>query len=203
MAPVVLFGLLSDGRTAFTPQPRRNAHGFAQGSIEDTLKDIYYAEKHITKALPKMAKKATSPKLKAAFEKHLDETEGQIERLDQVFELLGKTARAKKCPAIDGIIEEGSELMGEHERGPALDAGMAAAAQAVEHYEIARYGTMVAWATELQMPEAAELLAATLSEEEATDEALSKLATGDLNAAAAEASEEAPSASAKPKSRAA
>jgi ferritin-like metal-binding protein YciE len=152
--------------------------------FEDTLKDIYYAEKHITKALPKMAKKASSADLKAAFQKHLGETEEQIERLDQVFELLGKPAKAKKCPAIDGILEEGAELLEEHEPGPALDAAMAAAAQAVEHYEIARYGTLVAWATELGHLDAAALLATTLEQEEATDLALSEMATSYLNPAA-------------------
>ena len=155
--------------------------------FEDLLKDIYYAEKHITKALPKMTKKATSPELKAAFEKHLGETQTQIERLDQVFELLGKPAKAKRCAAIDGIIEEGSELMDEHEPGPGLDAALAAAAQAVEHYEIARYGTLVAWANELGHSEAAALLTETLEQEEDTDQALSQLALNTLNSAANEA----------------
>lgn len=155
--------------------------------FEDGLKDIYYAEKQITKALPKMSKKATSPELKAAFEKHLGETQQQIQRLDQVFELLGKPAKGKRCPAIDGIIEEGSEMMEEHERGPGLDAALAGAAQAVEHYEIARYGTLVAWANELEHTEAVSLLTETLEQEEETDEALSELALSTLNAAANEA----------------
>src|ERR1700739_1185300 len=105
----------------------------------DTLKDIYYAEKQIYKSLPKMAKAAQSDQLRAAFEKHHDETEGHIERLEQVFELLGKPARAKKCDAIEGIIEEGKEIMEAYADTPALDAGLLAAAQAVEHYEISRY----------------------------------------------------------------
>jgi ferritin-like metal-binding protein YciE len=152
--------------------------------FEDQLKDIYYAEKQIVKALPKMIKKTTSPKLKAGFEKHLGETEGQIERLDQVFELMDKPAKAKKCPAIDGILQEGSEILEAHEPGAGLDAAMAAAAQAVEHYEIARYGTLIAWGTELGLSKVCALIAETLKQEEATDEALNKLATSELNAAA-------------------
>jgi len=124
----------------------------------DTLKDIYYAEKQILKALPKMAKAARSQDLQAAFEKHHDETEGHVERLEQVFELLGKPARAKKCDAIEGIIEEGKEIIEEYADTPALDAGLLAAAQAVEHYEISRYGTLKAWAMKLSMSEAAKLL---------------------------------------------
>jgi len=155
--------------------------------FEDTVRDIYYAEKAILKALPKMAKKATSQDLKAAFEKHREETEEQVSRLEDVFELLGKQPRGKKCPAIDGILEEGAELLEEHEPSEALDAGMAAAAQAVEHYEIARYGTLIAWATELGMSDAAKLLNETLEQEIATDEALSELATSSLNPAAREA----------------
>jgi ferritin-like metal-binding protein YciE len=151
----------------------------------DQLKDIYYAEKHIYKTLPKMAKKASSSALRAAFQKHYEETEGQIERLDRVFEIIDKPARGKKCAAIDGILEEGAELMEEHEPGVLLDAGLAAAAQAVEHYEMARYGTLVAWSGQLGMADCAKLLGATLSEEEATDEALSNLAESELNPAAA------------------
>jgi ferritin-like metal-binding protein YciE len=147
----------------------------------DGLKDIYYAEKKITKALPKMAKGAESEEVSAAFEKHLAETETQVERLEQVFELLGKAARGKTCPAIDGIIEEGSEILQEYKGAPAIDAGLVAAAQAVEHYEIARYGTLIAWAEQLGMSEAAELLKATLAEEEATDETLSELGEGGVN----------------------
>jgi ferritin-like metal-binding protein YciE len=142
----------------------------------DTLKDIYYAEKHILKALPKMAKAATSEKLQAAFEKHYDETEGQIERLEKIFEMLGKAARGKKCDAIEGLIDEGKEIMEEYADTPALDAGLLAAAQAVEHYEISRYGTLKAWAAKLNMPQAIKLLDQTLAEEKKTDETLSKIA---------------------------
>ena len=131
----------------------------------DTLKDIYYAEKQILKTLPKMAKAAQSEKLQAAFEKHHDETEGQIERLEQVFELIGKPARGKRCDAIEGIIEEGKEIMSEYKGTPALDAGLLAAAQAVEHYEMSRYGTLKAWALKLNIPQAAKLLDQTLNEE--------------------------------------
>lgn len=152
--------------------------------FEDQLKDIYYAEKKIVKALPKMAKKASSPTLKAGFERHLEETEGQIERLDEIFELLDKPARGKRCPAIDGLLEEGTEIMEEHEPGAGLDAALAGAAQAVEHYEIARYTTLVNWASELGLKGAGKLLAETLTQELATDEALEELATGELNAAA-------------------
>jgi ferritin-like metal-binding protein YciE len=147
----------------------------------DGLKDIYYAEKKIVKALPKMAKGAESEELVAAFEKHLAETETQIERLEEVFQLLGKPARGKACPAIDGILEEGSEILQELKGAPALDAGLVAAAQAVEHYEIARYGTLVTWAGTLGMTDAATILGETLAEEEATDEALSALGQGGVN----------------------
>src|ERR1700760_3877153 len=134
----------------------------------DTLKDIYYAEKQILKALPKMAKAADSDQLRAAFEKHHDETEGQIEGLEQIFETLGKPARGKKCDAIEGILDEGKEIMDEYKGAPALDAGLLAAAQAVEHYEISRYGTLKAWALKLNIPKAAKLLDQTLSEEKKT-----------------------------------
>ncbi|GLK82725.1 YciE/YciF family protein [Ancylobacter defluvii] len=144
--------------------------------FHETLKDIYYAERKILKALPKMARGAQSPEVKAAFEKHRGETEGHIERLQQVFDLIGKRAQGKTCPAIDGIIEEGEEILEEFKGQPALDAGLAAAAQAVEHYEISRYGTLKRWAQVLGMKEAVQLLDATLKEETMTDEILSKLA---------------------------
>jgi ferritin-like metal-binding protein YciE len=151
----------------------------------DTLKDIYYAEKQILKALPRMAKAASSDKLKAAFEKHHDETEGQVDRLEKIFELLGKAARGKKCDAIEGILDEGKEVMEEYSGTPALDAGLLAAAQAVEHYEISRYGTLKAWAAKLNMPEAIKLLDQTLAEEKKTDETLSKIAETAVNYEAA------------------
>ncbi len=149
--------------------------------FEETLKDIYYAEKAILKALPKMAKKVCSKKLQAAFTKHQKETEGQVERLDQVFELLGKRAAGKKCPAIEGIIEEAEEVMKEAKDDTIRDAAMLAAAQAVEHYEISRYGTLVAWAEKMEMSDAAELLNATLEEEKAADEKLTELAESEIN----------------------
>jgi ferritin-like metal-binding protein YciE len=151
----------------------------------DTLKDIYYAEKQIYKSLPKMARAAQSDQLRAAFEKHHDETEGHIERLEQVFELLGKPARGKKCDAIEGILDEGKEVMEEYEETPALDAGLLAAAQAVEHYEISRYGTLKAWAGRLGMNDAVKLLDETLAEEKKTDDTLTRIAVSAVNAEAA------------------
>jgi ferritin-like metal-binding protein YciE len=122
--------------------------------FHETLKDIYYAEKHILKALPKMAKSAKSAELRQAFEKHREETEGQIERLESVFEMLGKSPRGKTCEAIQGLVEEGKEVMEEFKDSPALDAGILAGAQAVEHYEISRYGTLKTWAGALGMEDA-------------------------------------------------
>ena len=151
----------------------------------DTLKDIYYAEKQILKALPKMAKAAQSKELKAAFEKHHTETEGQVERLDQIFKMMDMPARGKKCDAIEGILDEGKEIMDEYKSSSALDPGLLAAAQAVEHYEISRYGTLKVWATKLSMPKAAKLIDETLAEEKKTDDALSKLALNAINAEAA------------------
>lgn len=147
----------------------------------DGVKDIYYAERKIVTALKKMIRGAQSQDLKAAFETHLQETEGQVERLVQVFELLGKPARGKTCPAIDGIVEEGQEILEEFKDSPALDAGLLAAAQAVEHYEIARYGTLRNWARELGKEDVAQLLEATLAEEEKTDELLTQLADAKVN----------------------
>jgi Uncharacterized protein conserved in bacteria len=151
----------------------------------DTLKDIYYAERQIVKTLPKMAKAASSAELKAGFEKHLSETEGHVERLEQIFELLDKPARGKTCDAILGIIEEGKTIMDEFKGTAALDAGLVSAAQAVEHYEIARYGTLKTWAQQLGLKDAVTLLDATLQEEVATDQTLSELAEADVNRKAA------------------
>jgi ferritin-like metal-binding protein YciE len=151
----------------------------------DTLKDIYFAEKQILKALPKMAKAATSDKLRAAFEKHHDETEGQVERLEKIFELIDKPARGKTCDAIMGILDEGKEIMEEYKGTEALDAGMLAAAQAVEHYEISRYGTLKQWAQQLGMKDAVRLLDETLQQEKKTDQALTSLADAAVNLAAA------------------
>ena len=147
----------------------------------DTLKDIYYAERKILKTLPTMMRAAQSKDLKAAFEKHRGETEVQVERLQQVFEIIGKRAVGKTCAAIDGIVEEGEEIQEEYKGTVALDAGLLAVAQAVEHYEITRYGTLRRWANELGMSDAAKLLGQTLDEEAATDEALTALADASVN----------------------
>lgn len=151
----------------------------------DTLKDIYFAEKQIVKALPKMAKAAQSPQLKAGFEKHLTETEGQIERLEQIFEIIGAPARGKTCEAILGILDEGKEIMTDFKGTVALDAGLVSAAQAVEHYEIARYGTLKAWAKQLGRADVVKLLEATELEEVAADKALSRVAVFEVNRKAA------------------
>lgn len=150
----------------------------------DTLRDIYYAERKILKALPKMQRAAQSEKLAAAFKDHREETETHIERLQKVFELLGKAARGKTCDAIEGIIAEGEDIIEDFKGSVALDAGLISAAQAVEHYEITRYGTLRRWATELGMKEAAQLLSETLDEESATDDKLTKLAESSVNAEA-------------------
>jgi ferritin-like metal-binding protein YciE len=149
--------------------------------FHDTLKDIYFAEKKILSTLPKMAKAAQSEELKAAFEKHYTETEGQIERLEKVFAVIEKKPQGKTCAAIVGITDEGAEIMEEYKGSPALDAGLLGAAQAVEHYEISRYGTLIAWAEELGLDDAVPLLEETLEEEEATDEALTEIAKTAIN----------------------
>jgi len=149
--------------------------------FHDTLKDIYFAEKKILTTLPKMAKAAQSGELKAAFEKHRGETEGQIERLEEIFAMIDKKPQGKTCAAIVGITAEGAEIMKEYKGSPALDAGLLAAAQAVEHYEISRYGTLRTWAEELGLGDAASLLQETLDEEEATDQALTKIAMSVVN----------------------
>ena len=153
--------------------------------FHDTLKDIYYAERQILKALPKMARGAQSDHLRQAFEKHRDQTETHVERLRQVFDIIGKSPRGKTCPAIDGIIEEGEEVMAAFKGSPALDAGLIAAAQAVEHYEIARYGTLRQWARQLGLDDAAALLEKTLTEESETDELLTEIAEAEANPEAA------------------
>jgi ferritin-like metal-binding protein YciE len=147
----------------------------------DTLKDIYFAEKKILKALPKMARAAQSEEGKAGFTHHREETEGQIERLEQVFELLGKAARGKTCEAIQGIITEAEEIIEEFKDSPALDAGLISSAQAVEHYEIARYGTLIEWAKQLGLKEAIPLLQKNLDEEKETDKKLTELAKTSAN----------------------
>jgi ferritin-like metal-binding protein YciE len=157
--------------------------------FEDTLKDIYFAEKKILTALPKMAKAAQSEELKEAFRAHHAQTEGQVQRLEQVFSIIGQKPKGKTCPAIEGILEEGTELMKEYAKSPALDAALISAAQAVEHYEIARYGTMKRWAENLGLDEAAALLDETLGEETQTDEDLTALADNDVNDIARQAAE--------------
>jgi len=157
--------------------------------FHETLKDIYYAEKKILTALPKMAKAAQSQELQAAFEKHEGETEGQVDRLEKVFELIDQPAKGKTCDAINGIVEESKEIMKEFRGSAALDAGLLAAAQAVEHYEISRYGTLKTWAKELGLDEAASLLEETLQEEKKTDEALTELAESAVNQEAQQAAE--------------
>jgi ferritin-like metal-binding protein YciE len=149
--------------------------------FHDTLKDIYYAEKKILSTLPKMAKAAQNRELKAAFEKHRGETERQIGRLERVFAMIGKKPQGKTCAAVLGITEEGAEIMQEYKGSPAHDAGLLASAQAVEHYEITRYGTLRTWAEELELDEAVSLLEETLEEEEATDKALTGLAESVVN----------------------
>jgi ferritin-like metal-binding protein YciE len=160
-----------------------------QDLFHDTLQDIYYAEKKILTSLPKMAKAAQSADLRAAFEKHERETEGQVERLEQVFALIEEPAKGKTCAAINGIIKEGREIMTEYKDTIALDAGLLAAAQAVEHYEMSRYGTLKTWADELGLEQAVALLDQTLQEEKKTDEALTKLAEAVVNQEAQQAAE--------------
>ncbi len=149
--------------------------------FHDTLKDIYFAEKKILSALPKMAKAARAEELRAAFEKHEQETEGHVERLEKVFEELGEPPRGKTCDAIMGIIAESQEVMKDYKGMPALDAGLLAAAQAVEHYEMSRYGSLKTWASELGLGDAADLLETTLAEEKKTDATLTKIAENNIN----------------------
>ena len=149
--------------------------------FHETLKDIFFAEKQILKALPKLAKAANLAELRNAFAKHRDETEEQVGRLEEIFELIGKPARGKTCDAILGILDEGKEVMAEFDDSPALDAGLLAGAQAVEHYEISRYGTLMTWANELGYKDAVKLLDATLKEEKNTDSTLSQLAESEVN----------------------
>jgi ferritin-like metal-binding protein YciE len=157
--------------------------------FHETLKDIYYAEKKILTALPKMAKAAQSEELEAAFEKHERETKGQVDRLEQVFAMLEQPAKGKTCDAINGMIDEGKEVMKEFRGCAALDAGLLASAQAVEHYEISRYGTLKTWAKQLGLDDAAILLEETLQEEKKTDEALTELAESTVNQEARQAAE--------------
>jgi ferritin-like metal-binding protein YciE len=149
------------------------------------LQDIFYAEKRIVGALPEMIQKSTTPQLRTAFESHLQETKNHVSRLEQVFQLIGAQAQSVDCPAIDGIIEEADEVAGEVADKKVLDAALVAAGQSVEHYEIARYGTLIAWARELGRDDVAKLLAETLAEEKAADEKLTSIAEQGVNRAAA------------------
>ena len=149
--------------------------------FHDMLQDIYYVEKKLVKTLPGMAKKATAPDLRTAIEDHLTETEGHVQRLEQVFELLGKTPKAKKCEALEGLIAEAEEVMSEITDKQTLDAAIIASAQAVEHYEIARYGTLCSWAEQLGQDDAADLFEKTLEEEKAADEKLTEIAEEEGN----------------------
>ncbi len=146
-----------------------------------TLQDMYYAEQKITKALPKMIEKVTDPQLKQAFQNHLGETKNQIKRLEQVFQMHGESPKAITCPAIDGILEEADEIMGDARDPEVLDAAALAAAQAVEHYEITRYGTLIAWARQLGRSDCASVLQQTLAQEKATDQKLTDIAEARVN----------------------
>ena len=147
----------------------------------ETLKDIYHAEKQILRGLTKMAKSASTDDLREAFENHREETEGHVQRLEQVFEMVGKRARGKPCEAMQGLIEEGKEIMDEFKGSPALDAGLLSSAQAIEYYEMARYGTLIAWAEELGMKDAVSLLKETLEEEKKADSLLNEIAKRSVN----------------------
>jgi ferritin-like metal-binding protein YciE len=160
--------------------------GTLHDAFIDELRDTYDAEKQLTKALPKLAKASSNPKLRQAFESHLEETQGQIERLEQVFESLGEKVRGKHCDGIAGIIEEGKSIMEEDFDDTTMDACLIAAGQRAEHYEMAVYGTLVAWARAMGHEEAADLLQETLDEEKAADEKLSSLAESGINQEAAD-----------------
>lgn len=166
------------------------AHKSLHDAFVDEVRDTYHAERQLTKALPKMAKAASSGELKAAFTDHLEETEGQIERLVQVFELLDEKVRGKHCDGMAGIIDEGSSVMDEDFDAATMDAALIASGQRVEHYEMAAYGTLVAWANALGHTDVAELLQQTLDEEKAADQKLSALAESGLNEAAAAADQD-------------
>jgi ferritin-like metal-binding protein YciE len=172
---------------------RAEAMGFFSKDIKSlddlfvhTLQDIYYAEKQIEKSLPDMISKATNPQLKQGFEKHLEETKGHIQRVEQVFQMHGVPAKGVDCPAIDGIIEEANEVAGDVDDKQVLDAALIAAAQAVEHYEITRYGTLIEWAKQLGRDDCASVLKQNLEEEKATDKKLTVLAESKINLQAAE-----------------
>ena len=165
--------------------------GTLHDAFIEELRDTYDAEKQLTKALPKLAKAASSPDLRAAFEAHLEETQGHVERLEEVFASLEEKVRGKHCEGIAGIIDEGKSIMGEDFEGATMDACLIAAGQRAEHYEMAAYGTLIAWARSMGHEEAADLLQKTLDEEKAADEKLSALAEGGINQEAADAAHDA------------
>jgi ferritin-like metal-binding protein YciE len=186
-------GTTNKGRSNGTQA--ENSEGGMQSSqlmklFEDELKDIYWAEKALTKAIPKMMKNATSEELREALENHLTETEGHVSRAEQVFEILGKKATAKKCEAMAGLIKEAEEIMEDCEEGAMCDAGIISAGQKVEHYEIASYGTLRQFAETLGLDDAVELLQATLDEEKAADEKLTEVAVSAVNVQANQEEEE-------------
>jgi ferritin-like metal-binding protein YciE len=188
----------SSSRAATAPAKRSAAKGgSSRGStrqaqakelsdlFHDTLKDVYHAEKQLVRALPKMAKAAQSRELKEAIQTHFTETQGQVQRLEQVFEMMGERAASKPCHGMMGLVEEGQEVIDEFKGTEPVDAGLIGAAQAVEHYEIARYGTLSSWASQLGMDDAARLLEETLAEEKRTDQLLTRIAEGNANRRAA------------------
>ena len=185
----------TEGGASKGAQTKRANRGEMQSSqlmklFEEELKDIYWAEKALTKAIPKMIKNATSVELIEALDSHLMETEEQVKRVEQVFELTGKKAVAKKCEAMEGLIKEAEEIMEESEEGAMRDAGIISAGQKVEHYEIASYGTLRQFAEALGLPEAATLLEETLNEEKIADEKLTEVALSAVNVEASEEEEE-------------
>lgn len=183
----------SPGKKSGTPKKKTASSSVATGLrdlFEDELKDIYWAEKALTKAIPKMIKNATSEELISALEEHLEVTRGHVERCEKVFELIGKAARAKKCEAMAGLTKEAEEIMESTEQGVVRDAGIISAAQKVEHYEIASYGTLCAFAKALGEDEAASLLEQTLNEEKQADESLTGIAESSINIEASEEDED-------------
>jgi len=161
-----------------------------QELLIEEMRDVYHAEQQLLKALPKMAKAAQSERLKEVFERHLEETEQHVERLERAFEVLGEPAKAKKCQAMEGLIEEGKEMMDEHKESAMADAALIAAAQKVEHYEIATYGTLCTWCDLLGLDEASDLLKETLDEEKTADETLTEVAESEINVEAVAGNEE-------------
>ncbi len=172
-------------KSATKKKPANQQYGIEESKLmklfEDELKDIYWAEKALTKAIPKMAKNATSPELAKAMTKHLKETEGQIKNLERVFNIIGKKPQAKKCEAMAGLVKEGQEIMKDTDKGGMRDAGIISAAQKVEHYEIASYGTLRTFASLLKLDDAAAILNTILEEEKKTDVTLSQLAEATIN----------------------